>query len=871
MPVSGALLIASCLWGQPSIHIDFSEASGLPESGWNLVGPDNAPTVLLDSTGGSSTISVDVADAFAGTSATTWTPSGLADWPDEVGGDYLYLDETDPVGEIILENVPEDRDYRLWLLSRTENGAETASRTRWTVNGLTGSGIVFNSAEHLAGESDQALEWRIVRAVDGQITIRGEWLSGERAGQLNGLILEDVTDSYNPATYYTEWAFPWDAAMTTLYVDSQFEPLGETGEGSETDPFRSIQAAVDRAAELDASGMGAHLIIRSGVYRESVHVRNRNNDTPLVLEAEEPGRVILLGSDVYADWQPSGEDGLWEHEWAYDFGWEPNPWPDNLPLDVPGFRRELLFVDGAPYRQVLERENLRDRTYFVSDGENRIYLDPEGDLDPREARIEVSVRPATGFLLRLERVRNVAVMGLRLQHGATAMFTGAALSLRGAENVIVEDTVITDNNGIGLEYNASGSRRVENVVLRNVRMDRNGTLGMTGVVHNLYVENCSTNDNNWRGASFGATGWAPCGFKMSYCSNVWINGLEVHNNHATGAWFDTENRYILVERMYSYNNYRHGSSLEANFGPFHIRDSVFAGNQVSGISVYDNSFVTIRESAFFNNEEQQLRFSGRPTLAPEELPSSPNWFRERQSARQVPSWVELDGNLVGVEGRDKALSMLYNFAMSSGGYTDEDGNPRLERLQRTWTSDNNRFFHPYPARVAFMFADLEGGKISFSDYQALMAADTSSEWLGDIAPPDLAGRLKAGGRAVTGYQEFDYTAPPFGRFFDPSERSEFGLRRSDWYGWMYVRDLPWVFHYEHGWQYVEGGTEADASGGSALVYDRKLGWIFLARDFYPVFYVHSLEAWVLYATGGQPGRRWVYVLGGDNPDWMLVE
>jgi hypothetical protein len=871
MLVCGAFCLTIGLTGQTSIRIDFAAEAGAPGAGWNLVEAGTEPGGLTDSEGNASAIGLTLEDAFAGAASTSWSGAGFAEWPEAVGGDYLYLTQANPVGEVILENVPEDRDYRLWLLSRTENAEEQASRTRWTVNGLTGSGIVFNSAEHLAGESEQALEWRIVRAVEGQISIRGEWLAGERAGQLNGVILEDVTELYDPANFYTEWAFPWDAPMETLYVDSAAEPLEDMGDGSADNPFRSIQAAVDRAGELDTAGMGSRLIIRSGVYRESVLARNRNNDSPLVLEAEEPGRVILLGSDVYSDWQPSGEAGLWEHEWTYDFGWEPNPWPDNLPLNVPGFRRELLFVDGAPYRQVLERDNLQDRTYFVSDGENRILLDPEGELDPREALIEVSVRPATGYLLRLERVRNVVVRGLRLQHGATAMFNGAALSLRGAENIIVEDTVITDNNGIGLEYNASGSRGVRNVVLRNVRMDRNGTLGMTGVVHNLYVENCSTNDNNWRGAAFGATGWAPCGFKMSYCSNVWINGLEVHNNHATGAWFDTENRYILVERMYSYNNYRHGSSLEANFGPFHIRNSVFAGNQVSGISVYDNAFATIRDSVFYNNEEQQLRFSGRPTLPPEELPASPNWFRERQSARQVPSWIDLEGNLVGVEGRDKALSMLYNFAMSSGGYTDEGGNLRLERLQRTWASDNNRFFHPYPARVAFMFADLEGGKLSYADYQSLMAADGSSEWLGDLPPADLTGRLKAGGRPVTGYQEIDYTAPESGRFFDPSERSEFGLRRSDWYGWMYVRELPWLFHYEHGWQYVEPQAAGDASDGTALVYDQKLGWIFLARDFYPVFYVHSLEAWVLYATGGQPGKRWVYVLGGDDPDWMLVE
>jgi hypothetical protein len=861
-----ALSAMTGLLGAQTHRIDFGTEFSPGTSGWNGVSGSETSVNLFDDAGNASALALELTAAFAGSTTTPWSATGLPEWPDGVGGDYLYLTEENPVGEFELRNVPDSSQYRLWLLSRTENGAEAASRSSWTVNGLAGIGVVFNSAAHLAGNSDQALEWRIVKPLDGRITIRGEWQTGERAAQLNGIILEDMTEAYDPETFYTEWVFPFDGLDQVLMVDSAMEPFEGSGDGSASNPYRSIQTAVDRAQELDAAEIGVHILIRSGVYREEVVVRDRANKSPLVLEAEESGRVILLGSDRFTNWQPASEAGVWEHAWPHKFGWEANPWPDNLPLEVPGFRRELLYINGAPYRQVLQREHLTDRTYFVSEAEDRILLDPAGELDPREEQVEVSVRPGGGSLLRLERVDNVAVLGLRIQHAATAMFSGAALSLRGAENVLVEDTDIHDNNGIGLEYNPSGGRAVRNVVLRNVHMDRNGTLGMTGVANNLYVENCSTSENNWRGFSFGVNGWAPCGFKMAYCANVRINGLQVHNNHATGAWFDMENRYILVENMYSYNNYRHGSSLEANFGPLHIRDSVFAENGGAGVNAYDNSHAYLSNSVFFNNADYQIRFSGRPSLLPEELPSSPAWFRERQAARQIPSWYTLEGNLVGVEGRENAMSMLYDFAVSNGDYLD-GGTPRLERLQQTWASDQNRFFHPYPARVAAMFSDLEGGKINYADYQARMHADASSEWLGEAPPTDLAPRLAAGGREPSGYAPFSYAAPATTSFIDPSERSAiFGMRVSEWYGWMHTHEWPWLYHYEHGWQFVQ---DQDTYG--AVLFDSKLGWIFAGRDFYPVLYAYALQDWVLYQKGGLPERRWILPLGDADAGWIVVE
>jgi hypothetical protein len=125
----------------------------------------------------------------------------------------------------------------------------------------------------------------------------------------------------------------------------------------------------------------------------------------------------------------------------------------------------------------------------------------------------------------------------------------------------------------------------------------------------------------------------------------------------------------------------------------------------------------------------------------------------------------------------------------------------------------------------------------------------------------------AGGREPSGYAPFSYEAPATTSFIDPSERSAvFGTRVSEWYGWAYTRELPWLYHYEHGWQFVQ---DPDARG--AVLFDSKLGWIFAGRDFYPVMYAYAWQDWVLYQEGGLPDRRRFLPLGDPAAEWILVE
>ncbi|MCD8481440.1 MAG: hypothetical protein LR015_01410 [Verrucomicrobia bacterium] len=92
--------------------------------------------------------------------------------------------------------------------------------------------------------------------------------------------------------------------------------------------MRSIQAAVLRAQQDSAAGIGSRIVLHPGVYREIIDITNRVGNMPLTLEALEPGTVTISGSDIFNQWQPvAGMPDVFSHQWTYKFGWEPNPCP----------------------------------------------------------------------------------------------------------------------------------------------------------------------------------------------------------------------------------------------------------------------------------------------------------------------------------------------------------------------------------------------------------------------------------------------------------------------------------------------------------------------------------------------------------------
>ena len=77
-----------------------------------------------------------------------------------------------------------------------------------------------------------------------------------------------------------------------------------------------------------------------------------------------------------------------------------------------------------------------------------------------------------------------------------------------------------------------------------------------------------------------------------------------------------------------------------------------------------------------------------------------------------------------------------------------------------------------------------------------------------------------------------------------------GWKVLDWFGAWNDTFLPWVFHAEHGWLYVNDGSTDEA----IWIYDTKLGWLYTLADTYPKLYSISRGSWIFYFRGTNPRR-----------------
>ena len=174
----------------------------------------------------------------------------------------------------------------------------------------------------------------------------------------------------------------------TLYVSPQDPKADNSGPGtSEAIPLQSMQKAIDKSG-----GINTKIVVLPGDCRELITVPP--GDALLVIEAKETGKSAISGSDLLTDWKEAA--GVYEHQWPHTFGpmKESHFNIDWTPLER---RRELAFVDGEPYRQVLSREELVEKTFCISEADRKVYIKPAASTDTKKARVEISVRGADPY------------------------------------------------------------------------------------------------------------------------------------------------------------------------------------------------------------------------------------------------------------------------------------------------------------------------------------------------------------------------------------------------------------------------------------------------------------------------------------------
>ena len=313
---------------------------------------------------------------------------------------------------------------------------------------------------------------------------------------------------------------------STLYVSQNDPNASDDNNGSEAAPFKTIQAAADKAVA------GTHIIIGPGEYHECVSPKAGGNgpDSMICYEAANPGTVIIKASEVVTDfslsedwrrWNPAYPEDkknynmkIWSHSLDPDMfrGYNPfcavNILHDRLFIeydktDMTPYlnRRGMIFCDGKPLVQVPLYSNMSDKdgTYWVEANGQTVHFRLPGDENPKNHKIEITVReqcfaPKTPFLSYIK------VKGLICAHaamGAPVPQRGAISAYRG-HHWIIEDCTVDWANAVAIDvgnecwhHNIDFDRVAGYSIIRRCHIKDAGVCGIAG----LFAKNMLVEDN----------------------------------------------------------------------------------------------------------------------------------------------------------------------------------------------------------------------------------------------------------------------------------------------------------------------------------------------------------------------------------------
>ena len=509
------------------------------------------------------------------------------------------------------------------------------------------------------------------------------WLTGFRGARSYPLLF---AEGYRPKTAYqavaavpglTEgdvedrlpggqrFAF-WEKEQTyrrEFHVDPKNPAAGDDNDGSAQHPFRTIQAAADRAEA------GSRVLIHGGVYRESVSPAfgGKGPEEMVSYEAFGDGEVVIKASEI-ADvfhrsegWNvvpmgsgrkaPEGlaiwEARLWEGNLAGKFvGYNPfcavNILHDRLFIeyektDMTTYlnRRGMVFCDGKPLYQVALYNQLSSTpgSYWVEANGQTVHFRLWDDSDPADHVMEFTCREQC-FAPRVPFLSYIKVKGLTCAHAAT----GAPVPQRGAlscyrgHHWIIEDCRIDWSNGVGIDignecwhHTHREGEIIGHTVVRGCTIQDVGVCGIAGMfATDLLIEDNLIEGTGWQRMELS---WEAGGIKVHNSLNSLIRrNIFRKTFRADHLWMDVGNENNRITR----NLFLDGIEQ---------REAIFIECSRNGINLIDNNI-------FWNVEG---RFD--PAQVPAE-PGSTGWYKMEEHG-------VVNGYAVYGEGTDR-LHVVHN-------------------------------------------------------------------------------------------------------------------------------------------------------------------------------------------------------------------
>ena len=495
-----------------------------------------------------------------------------------------------------------------------------------------------------------------------------------------------------------------------LHVNVNDPAASDDNDGSAAKPFRTI----GRAAAL--AEPGDRVRIHAGLYRECVKPARGGTDPEHMIsyEAFGDGDVVVSASEEVRDFIPSEGWMLFRgfgavpaegvRVWEYDLdpdlfrGYNPfcavNILHDRLFIeydktDMTTYlnRRGCVFCDGKPLKQVPLYNGMgrEDNTYWVEANGQKVHFRLENDEDPKDHRIEVTVREQC-FAPDVSFLNYIRVKGLVFEHAAT----GAPVPQRGAVSAyrghhwVIEDCTVYWTNGVAIDVGNEcwhHTHRPDEIigysVIRNCTVQDAGVCGIAGMfAEHMLIEGNTIEGTGWQKMELS---WEAGAIKLHNSVDGLIRNNVFRNTfRADHLWLDCGN----INNRITGNLFLDGIEQ---------REAIFIECTREGINLIDNNVIWNVEGRF------------DPAKVPVE-PGSSGWYKLRENEA-------VNGYGVYGEGTDR-LWVVHNLIgkCRHSGYYLKPVPFRMHGLERGGTSRdariiNNIFYDCGEAAIVFPTRD----------------------------------------------------------------------------------------------------------------------------------------------------------------------
>ena len=375
---------------------------------------------------------------------------------------------------------------------------------------------------------------------------------------------------------WTNWGVPIKDTAYSVPTGARFvSPCGsDANSGTKTAPWRTLRKAVSAAPS------GSTIVLRQGVYRESVTFYNKK----LTLQPFPHEQAWLKGSVIVSNWKADGAT------WRKD-GWTPAFKRDGVPSNYLTSSRplagypDMVFVNGRPLQQVASKAQVAAGKFYVDYSNDKLYI---GD-NPAGKTVEGA---ALSQAVHINQAHGTVLRGLGFAHYAAhvtqGMVKGDAAGLR------------FENNTFAWSAAAGLSVLGSDAVVRGNTFVYNGQLGLHGHKSNqMLVEQNTINFNNQE--RFNTTG-AEGGIKVTSARNMTWRDNQVNGNLGHGMWCDTSCYNTTVVRNVMRNNLTRGIEYEISSKAI-IASNLVVGNGDSGMLLNESGDLDVYNNTLSRNRQ----------------------------------------------------------------------------------------------------------------------------------------------------------------------------------------------------------------------------------------------------------------------------